>query len=108
VVHDFTHQMFDHSLTDDLSVSESGATGETKVGNRALTGKPCTIANSSDKIIIYYVSNKPLGSVSAVCKAGSWAPPDPEINGQLTRLEDLWGPIRAAADPVPDADEGAL
>ena len=30
VVHDFTHQMFDHSLTDDPSVSESGATGETK------------------------------------------------------------------------------
>ena len=30
VVHDFTHQMFDHSLTDDPSISESAATGETK------------------------------------------------------------------------------
>ena len=30
VVHDFTHQLFDHLLTDDPSVSESGATGETK------------------------------------------------------------------------------
>jgi hypothetical protein len=30
VVHDFTHQMFDHLLTDDPSVSESGAMGETK------------------------------------------------------------------------------
>ena len=36
------------------------------------------------------------------------APPlDPEINGQLTRLEDLWAHIRAVADPVPDADKGA-
>src|SRR5262249_6042293 len=31
VVHDFTHQMFDHLLTDDpISFRESGATGETK------------------------------------------------------------------------------